>query len=72
MLLHNVTALFQNRHEVKVGLIQHRELKQVELKLLHSPSVPEEDRLATKLSLSLKKSHFTNVPTEMLVSLACL
>ena len=23
MLLHNVTALFRNRHEVEVGLIQH-------------------------------------------------
>ena len=46
MLLHNVTALFQNHHEVEAGLIQHRELKGARLKLLHSPSVSEEDSQA--------------------------
>ena len=48
MLLHNVTTLFQNHHEVEANPSQHRELKQARLKLLHSPSVPEEDSQATK------------------------
>ena len=48
MLLRNATVLFQNHHEVEASPSQHRELKQPTLKLLHSPTVPEEDGQATK------------------------
>ena len=48
MLLRNVTVLFRNHHEVEASPSQRWELKRATLKLLHSPSVPEEDSQATK------------------------
>ena len=73
MLLCNVTVLFRNHHEVEANLSQRWELKRAALKLLHSPSVPEEDSQATKKKsvIVTEKSRFADVPTEMLALLAC-
>ena len=73
MLLHNVTVLFRNHHEVESSPSQRRELKRATLKLLHNPSVPEEDSQATKKMSAIVtgKSHFADVLTETLASLAC-